>query len=140
VSAVNAPSRGNAGRTGWSGWPMGQRWSKTNTPSRPSSSAWRAAAMAISPSSWNWGRVTPTFTASTAEHHGRPARGSYDSCSLSQLGGHDRHGRTVVRALHQPVEGGAGRREEHVARLHQATSDDDDGGVEDVGQVGQAHG
>ncbi len=46
VAAATAPSTGKADSAGRSGAPIGHRWSKTNTPSRPSSSARRAAAMA----------------------------------------------------------------------------------------------
>ena len=43
VDAANAPSTGKADSAGRCGSPIGHRWSKTKTPSRPSSSARRAA-------------------------------------------------------------------------------------------------
>ena len=62
VVDATAASSGNGAMAGRSGWPMGHRWSKQNTPSIPASSAWRATSSASVGSSRKLGRMTPVFT------------------------------------------------------------------------------
>src|SRR5580704_1852696 len=70
------------------GWPIGHRWSKQKTPSIPSSSTRLAAAMAVSASSLNWGRVTPILTARSGVRSARsaPADPTGGSCRRLDAG------------------------------------------------------